>query len=109
MQLLPRRQPRRPGAPGGSRTAICCALGPSEPNGSALGADKPLHGRTYGQLSPGVQPYRSDRERGDPGSCESRTYGEMIERLLIMGATGDLTARYLLPALASLRGAGRIG
>jgi glucose-6-phosphate 1-dehydrogenase len=32
----------------------------------------------------------------------------MIERLVIMGATGDLTARYLLPALASLRAAGEL-
>jgi glucose-6-phosphate 1-dehydrogenase len=32
----------------------------------------------------------------------------MIERLVIMGATGDLTARYLLPALASLRDAGEL-
>jgi glucose-6-phosphate 1-dehydrogenase len=33
----------------------------------------------------------------------------MIERLAIFGATGDLTARYLLPGLAALRGAGHIG
>jgi glucose-6-phosphate 1-dehydrogenase len=33
----------------------------------------------------------------------------MIERLLILGATGDLTARYLLPALASLHDAGELG
>jgi glucose-6-phosphate 1-dehydrogenase len=33
----------------------------------------------------------------------------MIERLVILGATGDLTARYLLPALASLRAAGHLG
>jgi glucose-6-phosphate 1-dehydrogenase len=33
----------------------------------------------------------------------------MIQRLVILGATGDLTARYLLPALASLRAAGRLG
>jgi glucose-6-phosphate 1-dehydrogenase len=32
----------------------------------------------------------------------------MIERLIILGATGDLTARYLLPALASLCGAGEL-
>jgi glucose-6-phosphate 1-dehydrogenase len=32
----------------------------------------------------------------------------MIERLLLMGATGDLTARYLLPALASLQDAGEL-
>jgi glucose-6-phosphate 1-dehydrogenase len=32
----------------------------------------------------------------------------MINRLAIFGATGDLTARYLLPALASLRAAGDI-
>jgi glucose-6-phosphate 1-dehydrogenase len=30
----------------------------------------------------------------------------MIRRLVIFGATGDLTARYLLPALAALRAAG---
>jgi len=30
----------------------------------------------------------------------------MISRLAIFGATGDLTARYLLPALAALRAAG---
>jgi glucose-6-phosphate 1-dehydrogenase len=33
----------------------------------------------------------------------------MIDRLVIMGATGDLTARHLLPALASLREAGELG
>jgi glucose-6-phosphate 1-dehydrogenase len=32
----------------------------------------------------------------------------VIERLVIMGATGDLTGRYLLPALASLRQAGEL-
>ena len=32
----------------------------------------------------------------------------MIERLAIFGATGDLTARYLLPGLASLRAAGQL-
>jgi len=32
----------------------------------------------------------------------------VIERLVIMGATGDLTARYLLPALASLEDAGEL-
>jgi glucose-6-phosphate 1-dehydrogenase len=30
----------------------------------------------------------------------------MINRLAIFGATGDLTGRYLLPALASLRASG---
>jgi glucose-6-phosphate 1-dehydrogenase len=33
----------------------------------------------------------------------------MIDRLAIFGATGDLTARYLLPAVASLRAAGYLG
>ncbi|MEU6090760.1 glucose-6-phosphate dehydrogenase [Streptomyces sp. NPDC047085] len=33
----------------------------------------------------------------------------MINRLAVFGATGDLTARYLLPALAALRAAGHIG
>ena len=33
----------------------------------------------------------------------------MIERLAIFGATGDLTARYLLPGLAALRNAGHLG
>ena len=33
----------------------------------------------------------------------------MIERLAIFGATGDLTARYLLPGLAALHAAGRLG
>jgi glucose-6-phosphate 1-dehydrogenase len=33
----------------------------------------------------------------------------MIERLVLLGATGDLTARYLLPGLAALRSAGHIG
>ncbi|MEU1448646.1 glucose-6-phosphate dehydrogenase [Streptomyces mirabilis] len=33
----------------------------------------------------------------------------MINRLVILGATGDLTARYLLPALAALRAAGHLG
>lgn len=32
----------------------------------------------------------------------------MINRLAVFGATGDLTARYLLPALAALRAAGRL-
>lgn len=32
----------------------------------------------------------------------------MIERLVIFGATGDLTARYLLPGLAALRAAGHL-
>jgi len=33
----------------------------------------------------------------------------MIRKLVILGATGDLTARYLLPALAALRAAGELG
>ncbi|MFD9125357.1 glucose-6-phosphate dehydrogenase [Kitasatospora sp. NPDC059571] len=33
----------------------------------------------------------------------------MIERLAVLGATGDLSARFLLPALAALRAAGHIG
>ena len=32
----------------------------------------------------------------------------MIERLVLFGATGDLAGRFLLPALASLRAAGRL-
>ena len=32
----------------------------------------------------------------------------MIQRLAILGATGDLTARYLLPGLAALRAAGKL-
>src|SRR5262249_28909152 len=34
---------------------------------------------------------------------------EMIERLVLLGATGDLTARFLLPGLAALRNGGYIG
>ncbi|MET8213062.1 hypothetical protein ABZT51_45555, partial [Streptomyces sp. NPDC005373] len=33
----------------------------------------------------------------------------MINRLVIFGATGDLSARYLLPALAALQAAGHLG
>jgi glucose-6-phosphate 1-dehydrogenase len=33
----------------------------------------------------------------------------MIERLAIFGATGDLTARYLLPGLAALHAVGQLG
>lgn len=33
----------------------------------------------------------------------------MIRKLVILGATGDLTARYLLPAIAALRAAGELG
>ena len=33
----------------------------------------------------------------------------MIDRLAIFGATGDLSARYLLPALAALQAAGHLG
>lgn len=33
----------------------------------------------------------------------------MIERLVLLGATGDLTARYLLPGLAALRDHGELG
>ena len=33
----------------------------------------------------------------------------MIERLVVLGGTGDLTARYLLPGLAALRGGEYIG
>lgn len=33
----------------------------------------------------------------------------MIDRLVLLGATGDLSARYLLPALAALRAAGHLG
>ena len=33
----------------------------------------------------------------------------MISRLAIFGATGDLTARYLLPGLAALQTAGHLG
>ncbi|MFB6781008.1 hypothetical protein ACFCX0_27160 [Streptomyces sp. NPDC056352] len=32
----------------------------------------------------------------------------MINRLAILGATGDLSARYLLPALVALRAAGEL-
>ncbi len=32
----------------------------------------------------------------------------MIERIVIFGATGDLTARYLIPALAQLYEAGKL-
>src|SRR5215510_430899 len=32
----------------------------------------------------------------------------MIRKLAILGATGDLTARYLLPGLAALRAAGEL-
>src|SRR5262249_20549057 len=32
----------------------------------------------------------------------------MINRLIVFGATGDLTARYLLPALAALRADGHL-
>jgi glucose-6-phosphate 1-dehydrogenase len=37
------------------------------------------------------------------------TFTCVIDRLVIFGATGDLTARFLLPALASLRAAGLLG
>jgi glucose-6-phosphate 1-dehydrogenase len=33
----------------------------------------------------------------------------MIERLVVFGATGDLTGRYLLPGLAALRAGGHLG
>jgi glucose-6-phosphate 1-dehydrogenase len=33
----------------------------------------------------------------------------VIDRLVVLGATGDLTARYLLPGLAALRSGGHIG
>jgi glucose-6-phosphate 1-dehydrogenase len=33
----------------------------------------------------------------------------VIERLVLLGATGDLTARYLMPGLAALRSGGHIG
>jgi glucose-6-phosphate 1-dehydrogenase len=33
----------------------------------------------------------------------------VIERLVVLGATGDLTARYLLPGLAALRSGGHLG
>ncbi|MFE6286488.1 glucose-6-phosphate dehydrogenase [Streptomyces sp. NPDC057877] len=33
----------------------------------------------------------------------------MIDRLVVFGATGDLSARYLLPALAALRASGDLG
>jgi glucose-6-phosphate 1-dehydrogenase len=33
----------------------------------------------------------------------------MIKRLAVFGTTGDLTARYLLPGLASLLAAGQLG
>jgi glucose-6-phosphate 1-dehydrogenase len=33
----------------------------------------------------------------------------MLRKLAILGATGDLTARYLLPGLAALRAAGELG
>jgi glucose-6-phosphate 1-dehydrogenase len=33
----------------------------------------------------------------------------MIQHLVILGATGDLTARYLLPAVGALRSAGHLG
>jgi glucose-6-phosphate 1-dehydrogenase len=33
----------------------------------------------------------------------------MLQRLVVFGATGDLTARYLLPGLAALRARGELG
>src|SRR3974377_1347867 len=33
----------------------------------------------------------------------------IIERLVVFGATGDLTGRYLLPGLAALRAGGHLG
>lgn len=33
----------------------------------------------------------------------------MIERLVVLGATGDLSGRFLMPALAALRAAGHLG
>ena len=43
-------------------------------------------------------------ERCRPGRLGAG--GGMIDRLVIFGATGDLTARFLLPGLAALRKAG---
>ena len=37
------------------------------------------------------------------------TLSTVIDRLVIFGATGDLTARFLLPAIGSLRAAGLLG
>src|SRR5262249_13120016 len=53
------------------------------------------------------QPHRRDRERRHACPRQGR-YREMIERLAIFGATGDLTARYLLPGLAALRSAAHL-
>src|SRR5262249_6510446 len=41
-------------------------------------------------------------------SVRSWRADHMIDKLAIFGATGDLTARYLLPALASLRASGQL-
>jgi hypothetical protein len=55
----------------------------------------PTSGELTGKLPPSIQPHRGDRQPGDAG--EGNGEREMIERLVLLGATGDLTARYLLP------------
>jgi glucose-6-phosphate 1-dehydrogenase len=67
----------------------------------------PTTERAHRQLPAGLQSHRRHRERRHAGPSEGGR--AMIDRLVLLGATGDLTARYLLPALAALDNDGYIG
>src|SRR5262249_10446156 len=107
VQLLARRQPRPPGPAGRGRAVVRGAVRPGQPARAAVGDDRPVERRPHRRLPAGVQPDRRDRQRRQPGPGDGGP--GMIERLVLLGATGDLTARYLLPGLAALRQGGHIG
>src|SRR5262249_19608303 len=57
----------------------------------------------HGQLPASIQPHRRDLQWRDPGGGAGTI---MIDRLVLFGANGDLSARYLLPGLSALEAAG---
>src|SRR5215469_9519934 len=117
VQLLAGREPGHAGPARRGPATLCLAVRESEPARPAARADRPVDGRVHRQLPAGVQPHWHHRQRRD-SRPNNRGHGRsgkpggdvgMIDRLAIFGATGDLTARYLLPGLAALQAAGQLG
>src|SRR5262249_53691337 len=109
VSLLAGRQPRRRRSPGRGRGALRIVVRPSQPARVAARTDRPVDERLHRQLSAGVQPHWRHRQRGHTRQS-TRGHGDngMIDRLIIFGGTGDLTARYLLPGLAALSHTGHL-
>src|SRR5215469_8595379 len=117
VQLLAGREPGHAGPARRGPATLCLAVRESEPARPAARADRPVDGRVHRQLPAGVQPHWHHRQRRDSRPIDQghgrsgKPGGDvgMIDRLAIFGATGDLTARYLLPGLAALQAAGQLG